>query len=256
VLLNLAVNARDAMPSGGKLSIEMANVELDGAFTSRHPGSTTGPHVMLAVSDTGCGMTDEVKARLFEPFFTTKEAGKGSGLGLSTVYGIIKQSGGSIWVYSELGVGTSFKIYLPRTDSPTPSEPDSTAKQEHVGGTETILVVEDQDEVRRVIEVTLGRRGYTVLAATGAQEAERLLDAHTGAVHLLLTDVVMPSVSGRQLAESLLRRQPHLRVLYMSGYTDDAIVRHGVLAGEMAFLEKPFTNATLLRAVRMALDTG
>ena len=254
VLLNLAVNARDAMPSGGKLAIEVANVELDDMFISRHPGSAAGPHVALAVSDTGCGMTEEVKSRMFEPFFTTKEAGKGSGLGLSTVYGIIKQSGGSIWVYSEVGVGSSIKIYLPRTDAVTTAAASPQSTSEALDGTETILVVEDQAEVRQVAESALRRRGYTVLSACGATDAEARIDAHPGVVHLLLTDVVMPESSGRDLAERLCRRHPHLRVLYMSGYTDDAVVRRGVLSREMAFLEKPFTAKGLLRAVRGVLD--
>jgi two-component system cell cycle sensor histidine kinase/response regulator CckA len=254
VLLNLAVNARDAMPSGGKLLIEVANVTLDRGFATRHPGSSAGPHVMLGVSDTGCGMTEQVRARLFEPFFTTKELGKGTGLGLATVYGIVKQSGGSIWVYSEPGIGSTFKIYLPRTDAAPTADADSSSSPERLDGIETVLVVEDQVEVRQVVQMTLERRGYRVLQAAGAAEAEAKLVAHGAPIAMLLTDVVMPQMSGSALAARLQRHQPNLRVLFMSGYTDDAVVRHGVLTRDAAFLEKPFTATGLLRAVRRVLD--
>ncbi len=254
VLLNLAVNARDAMPSGGQLVIEVANVDLDANFAARHPGSSAGPHVMLAVSDNGCGMTEEIRARLFEPFFTTKELGKGTGLGLATVYGIVKQSGGSIWVYSEVGVGSTFKIYLPRTDAEPTADSRAATLPERLDGSETILVVEDQIEVRQVVQTTLQRRGYSVLQAGGASEAEARLAEFGERVDLLLTDVVMPKMSGSDLAARLKRYQPDLRVLFMSGYTDDAVVRHGVVSRDAAFLEKPFTATGLLRAVRTVLD--
>jgi CheY-like chemotaxis protein len=254
ILMNLAVNARDAMPSGGRLCIDVADVDLDETFTARHPGSAPGPHVMLAVSDNGCGMSDEVRARLFEPFFTTKEMGKGTGLGFATVYGIVKQSGGSIWVYSEPGMGTTFKIYLPRTvAAPCPDTRDS-ARAERLDGTETVLVVEDQIEVRQVVRLTLQRRGYHVIEAGGPLEAEAGARAHHGGIELLLTDVVMPHMSGSELARKLRQHRPGMRVLYMSGYTDDEVVRHGVLSRDTAFLEKPFTATALLRAVRCALD--
>jgi two-component system cell cycle sensor histidine kinase/response regulator CckA len=253
VLLNLVVNARDAMPSGGQLLIEVANVDLDSSFAQRHPGASAGPHVMLAVSDTGCGMTEQVRARLFEPFFTTKELGKGTGLGLATVYGIVKQSGGTVWVYSEPGAGSTFKIFLPRTDA-APVEDPAGSMAERLDGTETILVVEDQVEVRQVVQLALERRGYRVLQASGAAEAEARLIAHGAPIDLLLTDVVMPQMSGSSLAARLQRHQPGLRVLFMSGYTDDAVVRHGVLTRDAAFLEKPFTATALLRAVRNVLD--
>jgi two-component system cell cycle sensor histidine kinase/response regulator CckA len=253
ILMNLVVNARDAMPTGGKLTIETASVE-------HVPGDATGGgaragrrFVMLAVSDTGCGMDEATKARIFEPFFTTKEPGKGTGLGLATVYGIVKQSGGLIWVYSEPGQGTSFKIYLPQVDAtaaPGAAALDAPAAR----GTETVLLVEDAAAVRAVTKQALGRHGYTVLEAPNGEAALRLAQKHRGPIHLLLTDVVMPALSGRQLAEQLAALRPDMRVLYASGYTDDAVVRHGIVEAKAAYLQKPFTPDTLARKVRAVLD--
>jgi len=256
VIVNLVVNARDAMPHGGRLMIETANVDLDAAYLRRHPGSQGGAHVLLAVSDTGIGMDAEIRARIFEPFFTTKDPGKGSGLGLSTVYGIVQQSGGAVWVYSEPGQGAVFKVYLPRIDagveSATPAETpvDTTTPR----GSETILLVEDQEEVRELARDILLEHGYTVLEAGDPDEAWPIFNHHKSTIDLLLTDVVMPRASGRQLADRVLPVRPDLRVLYMSGYTDQAIVQHGVLEAGIAYLEKPFTIDTLTRKVREVLD--
>ena len=253
VIVNLAVNARDAMPQGGTLTIETGNVELDEAYTRRHPGANAGRFVMLAVSDTGHGMDAAVKARIFEPFFTTKDPGKGTGLGLATVFGIVKQSGGSIGVYSEPGQGTTFKVYLPRVDEAV--DRTATAAAPTLGrGSETILLVEDDDEVRALTRETLDGHGYAVIPAGDPVEALRLAGSHSGPIHLLVTDVVLPQLSGRGLAERLAPEHRDLRVLYMSGYTDDAIVRHGMLEEGTAFLQKPFTPHTLLRKVREVLD--
>jgi PAS domain S-box-containing protein len=254
VIMNVAVNARDAMPDGGKLTIETANVELDDAYAGRNPGASPGPHVMLAITDGGTGMDEKTLARIFEPFFTTKEPGKGNGLGLSTVYGIVRQSGGSIDVYSEVGRGTTFKIFLPRetaaaTQAPAPPPPAARA----VRG-ETILVVEDDEAVRSIARRMLARAGYRVLTAANGGEGLLACEAHPGEIHLLLTDVVMPQMGGRVFAERLARIRPGLKVLFMSGYTDDAIVRHGVLEPGTHFLGKPFTQADLLAKVRDVLD--
>jgi two-component system cell cycle sensor histidine kinase/response regulator CckA len=253
VILNLALNARDAMPRGGTLSIETANVELDAAYASDHPGAAAGKHVMLAISDTGIGMDRAVQERVFEPFYTTKELGKGTGLGLATVYGIVKQSGGSIFVYSEPEHGTTFKILLPCSDLAV----EAAAVQPHLarepGGNETILLVEDQPEVRAVARAVLTRHGYTVLEASQGEEALRIEQNHHESIHLLLTDVVMPAMSGRELARRLLERRPDVRVLYTSGYTD-AIVHHGVIESGVAFIQKPFTPTSLLRRLREVLD--
>jgi PAS domain S-box-containing protein len=253
VILNLAVNARDAMPQGGKLTIETGNMELDDAYTRRHLGASAGHFVMLAVTDTGHGMDAAVKARIFEPFFTTKEPGKGTGLGLATVFGIVKQSGGSIEVYSEPGQGTTFKVYLPRVDEAV-DETAPAAAPTLARGSETILLVEDDDEVRALARETLDENGYVVIPAADPAEALRLVSSHAGPIHLLVTDVVLPQLSGRGLAERLTPEHRDLRVLYMSGYTDDAIVRHGVLEEGAAFLQKPFTPHTLLLKVREVLD--
>jgi PAS domain S-box-containing protein len=251
IIMNLAVNARDAMPRGGRLTIETANVEMDEAYVRGHPLAHAGRYVMLAMSDTGIGMDAVTQARIFEPFFTTKESGKGTGLGLATVYGIVKQSGGFIWVYSEPDHGTSFKIYFPRVDEPV-ARP--VAEPELVGGTETVLVVEDVAAVRTVTRAMLERQGYKVLEAPDGATALRLVEKHRGTIHLLLTDVVMPELSGRQLADRLIERHRGMKILYMSGYTDDAIVRHGVIQEGIAYLQKPFTPDGLARKVRAVLD--
>ncbi len=251
VIMNLVVNARDAMPQGGKLSIETSDVELDEGYGAMHVGTGLGRHAMLAVSDTGIGMSDDVIERIFEPFFTTKEPGKGTGLGLSTVFGIVKQSGGSIWVYSEPGSGTTFKIYFPITDEQiTQKVPAAVSSMQ---GNETVLLVEDDEGVRRVATDILRRQGYRVFAARGPAEAVALADG-LPELDLLVTDVVMPEMGGRALAEQIAALRPGVRVLFMSGYTDDAIVRHGVLEAEMEFLQKPLTPESLARRVREVLD--
>ena len=254
VIMNLVVNARDAMPTGGKLTIETGNVELDAHYAREHLGTKPGPYVMLAVTDTGTGMAAATQARIFEPFFTTKGVGKGTGLGLSTVFGIAQQCGGSVWVYSELAKGTTFKVYFPRVDA-TPEAPRSVHPPATLRGSETILLVEDQEQVRTVAAGILKRSGYLVLTAENATEALRLGAGHAGVIHLLLTDVVMPQMSGPELAQQLIGARPELKVLCMSGYTDDSVVRHGALDRGIAFLQKPFTPESLTRRVREVLET-
>lgn len=255
VVMNLAINAQDAMPKGGKLSIRTANVELDENYVAQHIGVEPGRYVMLAVSDTGTGMDAQTQARIFEPFFTTKEQGKGTGLGLSTVYGIVKQSGGSIWVYSEQDLGTTFKVYLPRLDQAVEHEMSCESGAALPQGTETILLVEDEEMIRKAAREILEANGYLVLEAAGGAEALMICGMHKAPIQLLMTDVVMPQMSGRELAEHLASLRPELKVLYMSGYTDDAIVHHGVLEEGVAFLEKPFTAQALMHRVRELLDT-
>jgi two-component system cell cycle sensor histidine kinase/response regulator CckA len=252
VLMNLAVNARDAMPAGGRLTIETANVSLPEA-DDRDPELLPGRYVLLRIADTGCGMPDEVKDKVFEPFFTTKEVGKGAGLGLATVYGIVKSYGGHITVDSEAGVGTAFTILLPAEPA---AESRETAELPPVAprGTETILLVEDDDGVRRLARLALEGQGYIVLDSSCGAAAVRAAEAHPGPIHLLLTDVVMPDQGGRQVAEAVRSRRPGLKVLYMSGYTDDAVVRHGVFEATDDFLKKPFTLLALTRKVRSVLD--
>lgn len=255
VVMNLVINARDAMPTGGSLSIETDNVDLDEQYARDHLGTTPGRYVMLSVSDTGCGMDKATQTRIFEPFFTTKEPGKGTGLGLATAFGIIKQSGGSIWVYSELGRGSSFKVYLPRVDAEAQAEKGSVETGDGPRGEETILLVEDDPQVRRLACSVLRRGGYDVIEAAAADDALRWSESSERRLHLIVTDVVMPKMSGRVLAEELVFRIPGLKVLYMSGYTDDAVLRHGIVESGAAFLQKPLTPATLLRKVREVLDS-
>jgi PAS domain S-box-containing protein len=253
VLMNLVVNARDAMPRGGRLTIETQNVDLDRKYCRRHPEVPPGRYVMIAVSDTGQGMPPEVKARLFEPFFTTKAPGKGTGLGLATVHGIVKQSGGHVSVYSEEGHGTTFKIYLPRTDD-AKEEAGVAVEPEVPRGSETILLVEDEGSLRELIREWLEGAGYTVLEGRHGAEALQIGESHPGPIDLVLTDVVMPTMNGRELATQVVAARPQIRTVYMSGYTDDAVVRHGVLGEEVSFLQKPFTEAALAKKLREVLD--
>jgi PAS domain S-box-containing protein len=253
VLMNLVVNARDAMPNGGKVVIETANMQLNKEYSTLHTSVRPGSYVMLAVSDSGDGMDAETQRHIFEPFFTTKEFGSGTGLGLSTVYGIVKQSGGNVWVYSEPGHGTSFKIYLPRIDEVAEPEADQ-VRLELEKGTETILLVEDELMVRNIARETLEMNGYKVIEAADGHEALLLSDPYTANIDLLVTDVVMPGMSGRELAEQLTSSRPKTKVLFMSGYTDDAIVHHGVLEEGAMFLEKPFAPDALALKVREVLN--
>jgi two-component system cell cycle sensor histidine kinase/response regulator CckA len=254
VVMNLVVNARDAMPNGGKLTIETRNVALDESYVRLHAGVSAGPYVMLAVSDTGGGMDRATQARIFEPFFTTKRVGKGTGLGLATVFGIVEQSGGTVWVYSEVGLGTTFKVYLPLVEDlvePTSNRVDLVSAP----ATETILLVEDEVQVRAVARGILTRLGYEVLDAADPNEALRLCAAHAGEIHLLLSDVVMPLMSGPLLAERVRALRPDIEILYMSGYTEDSIVRHGVLEAHVAFIQKPITPQALAKKVSEVLDS-
>jgi len=258
VIMNLVVNARDAMPNGGRLTVETANVDLDAAYASDHATVKPGSYVMLAVSDTGTGMSPETVTHIFEPFYTTKESGRGTGLGLSTVYGIVKQSGGYVWVYSEIGRGSSFKVYLPRVEDAAEALTAVKVASGEQRGSETILLVEDQPQVRELARMTLSEKGYTVLVASSPEDAERVCASHGAEIHLLLTDLIMPGVTGRELAKRLTARHPKMRVLYMSGYTFGITTQPGMHGGLLedgvAFLQKPFTPSALGEKVREALD--
>jgi CheY-like chemotaxis protein len=255
VIMNLAINARDAMPDGGTLTIETGNATLDQGYAAQHVSVIPGDYVMLAVSDTGSGMDEATQSRIFEPFFTTKPAGRGTGLGLSTVYGIVKQSGGNIWLYTELGKGTTFKVYLPAIEA----LPDDIGKVVSVEtgqrGRETVLVVEDDEQLRRLTHRALAARGYTVLEADRGSTALDIARRHKGTIDLLLTDVIMPDINGRKLADAIRAARPGVRVLYMSGYPDGAIASHGMLEPGIAYLAKPFTNDAITRKVREVLET-
>jgi CheY-like chemotaxis protein len=254
VLINLAVNARDAMAEGGRLTLHTADITLGPDFVRSHPGAKPGPHVMVSVTDTGCGMDAATQKRIFEPFFTTKPKGKGTGLGLATVYGIVKQSGGGIWVTSRPGAGTTFTVYLPRVDGPV--EDDASEPVEGPRGTETILLVEDEAVVRDFVQRLLSRHGYVVHAMATSTAAVAHVTGGAAPIHLVLTDVVMPELGGRAVADAVRTRHPEARVLYMSGYTDDAIVHAGILDDPATFLQKPFAAPQLLRKVRDVLDAG
>jgi len=254
--MNLALNARDAMPRGGKLTLETANAQLDESYASRHQPAEPGRYVMLAVGDTGHGMTPETKARIFEPFYTTKEVGKGTGLGLSMVYGIVKQSGGYIWVYSEPDRGTTFKIYLPRVDQPVEATNGESRPKSVQRGTETILLVEDDPQLRQLSSSILAHCGYKMLVASTPEEGLAICRANHRDIRLLITDVVMPRMNGRQLAEQIAQVSPNVRVLYISGYTSNAIVHYGVLDPGLWFLPKPFTLSALIAKVREVLDAS
>jgi len=254
IIMNLAVNAKDAMPSGGKLTIETANVELDESYARCHVDVKHGHYVMFSVSDTGVGMSPEVRERIFEPFFTTKEKGKGTGLGLSTTYGIVKQSEGHVWVYSEQGKGTTFKIYLPRVEGPLEATRREMMNQELPRGDETILIVEDEEEVRKLAGKILAKQGYTILETFNGDDALLACETRQSPIHLILTDIVMPGMSVSELAGLLKPLYPEIKILYMSGYADNAVVRHGVLGKRVNYIQKPFTMEGLARKVREVLD--
>jgi two-component system, cell cycle sensor histidine kinase and response regulator CckA len=254
IVVNLAVNARDAMPRGGKLTMETHNVSLDEDYARAHPEVTPGPHMMFAVSDSGIGMDQEIISKIFEPFFTTKDPGRGTGLGLSTVFGIVKQHQGHVSVYSEQGRGTTFKVYLPRVESSRRPRSDDTERSPHSGGTETVMVVEDEEIVRRFATEALRLLGYRALAAQGPEAALEITRQHEESIDLLLTDVVMPHLDGQRLYNMIVKMRPKIKVLYMSGYAGNAIVHHGVLDPGVAFLQKPLTMEKLASKVREVLD--
>jgi PAS domain S-box-containing protein len=256
VIMNLALNSRDAMPKGGKLTLETSNATLDETYAREHQPVESGQYVMLAVSDTGHGMAEETMGRIFEPFYTTKEVGKGTGLGLSMVYGIVKQSGGYVWVYSEPDQGTTFKIYLPRVDQPADQPSTEQTPIRFSRGTETILLVEDDPQLRELSSSVLSHCGYRVLSAATPDEGIAICESNHQQIRLLVTDVVMPRMNGRQLAERIQRVSPKIRVLYISGYTDNAIVHYGVLDPGLWFLAKPFTLSALVAKVREVLDSA
>ena len=253
VIMNLVVNGKDAMPNGGKITIQTANAELDDSYRREHTYIQPGPYIVLLVSDTGCGMDKETQSRIFEPFFTTKEKGKGTGLGLSTVYGIIKQSGGYVFAQSELGLGTTFRIYLPRVEGAAEPMESTKTTSGVLEGTETVLLVEDEESVRQLVAETLSTRGYKVLEAENGDDALKLAAATSDTIHLMITDVVMPGISGRELARELIKTRPQTKVLFLSGYSEDAVVHQGVLEPDTAFLQKPFTLQHLARKVREIL---
>jgi CheY-like chemotaxis protein len=253
--MNLVVNARDAMPKGGKLTIDTGNVKLDDVYTRHHIDVEPGDYVMLAVSDTGVGMDAKTMSHLFEPFFTTKEIGKGTGLGLSTVYGIVKQNGGHIWVYSEPGIGTSFKVYLPRVKDESDVDESIEIAIAQTPGNETILIVEDEEAVRYLVRQILHSKGYKVLEASNGVDALLLLEQLSEPPQLIITDVIMPFMSGREFADKAMTIHKTMKVLFMSGYTDDAIVQHGILDSNVAFIQKPFTTVSLANKVREVLDS-
>jgi PAS domain S-box-containing protein len=254
VIVNLSVNARDAMPNGGRLMLETKNVDLDGDYPTERVTIPAGRYVMLAVTDTGTGMDAKTKARIFEPFFTTKPVGKGTGLGLATVYGVVQQSGGYIWLYTEPGHGTSFKIYLPRVDAVETAAAADASLAGALDGSETVLVAEDEEAVRQIIEKALDAHGYRVLSARDGAEALERASVYAGQIDLLVTDVVMPDMNGRELSRRLVETRPNLRTLYLSGYTDDAILHRGVLQQGVAFLQKPFSLRMLARKVREVIE--
>jgi two-component system cell cycle sensor histidine kinase/response regulator CckA len=253
VLMNLVVNSKDAMPAGGRIAIQTQNVSMDDAPLRAQTFIQPGQYVMLSVTDDGLGMTRETQSRIFEPFFTTKEKGKGTGLGLSTVYGIVKQSGGYVMVQSESGAGTSFNIYLPRVEEALEAHSTTPVSRTAMGGTETVLLVEDEESVRQLVRETLEMKGYRVLEAENGQAGLEAASRFKDTIHLVITDVVMPGMSGRELAQRLVERRPETKVLYLSGYTEDAIVSEGTIESGKAFLQKPFSLQNLSRKVREVL---
>ncbi len=252
--MNLVLNARDAMPEGGRITIETRNEEVDREYVASHPLVRPGPYALLAVTDTGTGMDAATQARIFEPFFTTKETGRGTGMGLSVVYGIVHQSGGEVWVYSEVGVGTTFKIYLPRIDDAVVELARKAQSGALPRGVETVLLVDDEAALRELIRQVLERNGYSVLVARDGTEALRLAKEHAGPIELLMTDVVMPGLSGTKVAELVAADRPEIKVLFVSGYSDDAVVRRDLMAPGTGFLSKPFALEAVLRQIRQLLD--
>jgi CheY-like chemotaxis protein len=256
VLMNMVVNARDAMPGGGKLTIETANMELDNIYFQDRgvESALSGSYVMLAVTDNGAGMDEKTRSRVFDPFFTTKEKVGGTGMGLSTVYGIVKQNNGYVWVYSEPGKGTTFKVYFPKVAEDVTAGKERAKVSDEISGSETVLIVEDNDALRKLAKNVLRKYGYEILEAENGEKALNVSETHEGPIHLLLTDVVMPAMSGTDLSEKLQSIRPETRVIYMSGYTADAIVRNGILRQDINFIEKPFSLENLAKKVRQVLD--